>query len=731
MRQGADVNKRSNHWTILLWVCWKNQNESLPLLIRLLVKYGANIHDKETNGSQALQLLARFNQTSNLIESIEALIGAKAEVNHTDNRRWSVLHHLARFNQSKQLFSIIELLLQNGLNIQATDWEGWNVLHYLARFYQGTDLIDFFHLLIRHKINLHARDLEGWNVLHVLCRWYTQSGKLLPIFKLLIENGVDLHCRTYKNLHALELLLFNPGGDFHATCMWAIQNRRSDWNKLDWNEESILNMAKLGCQKWTNYFCAISIYRCTDDKGKSAFDYLTEVCLNSTSLCPRCRPRLKYNKLSESETYKRKPIRWIKFPAFQPSKKEKLVLDRSCSIISTEHDLKPVPKPIAWQWMANAWQMNELSLDDAEFYMGEHSHWHSNPKEDCINGCRWCTIFGHLRGYLNSLIDQIRILDDRFESGPLMEYGSWAERTDILAANEFDFGVPLIHFKAITRESTDISNAVLFKKKGAEAFVFYDQQGVSSGRLLYYYKLLVEEASSRVFNVHFFHPIVTMSETCVTLTFIYRGRREKPLKISADLSLVVTVEGLSPFQDNSAPRLQDVLYRLNPRAQESKTLHLVPHRRNKKGAWKVSPFALERGVFLHPYCFPDVSAVLRLIKFFVLIANQRWNPLLEDEEHTIQRKTKPSSYALKTCLFIYMEYWNPPWGSNDRLDHCIGVFKVYLDQSVRMKSYFAKNITACEVSHDSKIIVGEILNKLELMKSRKGYSYSFEYNSYF
>ena len=48
-----------------------------------------------------------------------------------------------------------------------------------------------------------------------------------------------------------------------------------------------------------------------------------------------------------------------------------------------------------------------------------------------------------------------------------------------------------------------------------------------------------------------------------------------------------------------------------------------------------------------------------------------------------------------------------------------------------MKSYFAKNITACEVSHDSKIIVGEILNKLELMKSRKGYSYSFEYNSYF
>ena len=691
------------------------------------------MRDTETNGSQALQLLARFNQTPNLIESIKALVAANAEVNHTDNRRWGVLHHLARFNQSKQLFSIIELLLQNGLNIQATDWEGWNALHYLARFYQGTDLIDFFRLLIRHKINLDARDLEGWNVLHILCRWYTQSGKVLPIFKLLIENGMDLHCRTYKNLHALELLLFNPCGDFHSTCMWVIRNRRSDWNKLDWNVESILNMAKIGCQKWTNYFSAISIYRCIDDNGKSAFDYLTEVCLDSISLCPKCRPRLQYNKLSESETHKKKPIRCITFPAFRPSEKEKLILLRSCSIVSTEHDLKPVPEPIAWRWMANAWEMDLLSLDDVEFYMSEHSHWHSNPREDCNNGCRWCMIFGHVRGYLNSLIDQIQILDNRFESGPLIYYGSWAERTDILAANEFDFGVPLKHFKAI---STGTSNAVLFKEKGAEAFVFHTKNGVSSGRLLYYYKLLVEEAISRVFNVRFFYPMVTMSETCVTLTFLYRERREKPLKISADLSLVVTLDGPGLFHENSTLCLQDVFCRLNSGEKEAETRqlarHLVPHRLNAKGRWKVSPFAIERDVFLHPECFPDVSAVLRLIKFFVLMANHRQNPHnLEDAEHTIQRKTKPSSYALKNCLFIYMEYCNPPWDSNDRLDHCIGVLNVYLAQSVRMKSYFVQNLTACEVSHDSKIIVGEILEKLKVMKSRQGYSHSFEYDTYF
>ena len=57
------------------------------------------MRDTETNGSQALQLLARFNQTPNLIESIKALVAANAEVNHTDNRRWGVLHHLARIKQ--------------------------------------------------------------------------------------------------------------------------------------------------------------------------------------------------------------------------------------------------------------------------------------------------------------------------------------------------------------------------------------------------------------------------------------------------------------------------------------------------------------------------------------------------------------------------------------------------------------------------------------------------------
>ncbi len=738
LRRGADVNRRSNGWTILLWVCWKNQNESLSQLIHLLIRYGANVHDMETNGSQALQILARFNQTPTLIYSIKVLIDAEVNVNHTDKRRWGVLHHLARFNQSKHVYSIIKLLIQNGLNIHVTDLEGWNVLHYLARFYQGTDLIDFFHLMIYHKINLKAIDLEGWNVLHILCRWYTQSRKLLPIFKLLIENGVDLHCCTYRNLHALELLLFNPCGDFHEVCMWVIRHHRKDWNELNWNDESVLNMAKLGCQKWTNYFSEISIYRCEDEKGKSAFDYLTEVCLESTPLCLKCQNRWQHNRLliyGESAEYKNKPVRRIKFPAFNPSEKEKLIPLKSCSIVSTENDLKPVPKPTAWRWMAKAWQKDQLSLDDVEFYMSEHSHWHSNPYSECRNHCRWCRIYGHVWEYLNSLKNQIELLDDRFESEPLIGYGSWAERTDILAANEFDFAILLKHFKALTLATADTADAVVFRKNEAEAEAFYTSYGVSSGRLLYYFKFLIEEACSRTWNAHFFHPMVTLSETCVTLNFLYRGRRrEQQLKISIDLSLVVNLEGLtgSPFQNNDAPDLIKVLRRLNSRENEAESRYLVPHRRNERGRWKVSQFVLERDVFLHPACFPDVSAVLRLIKFFVLMANDWRNSHLDGAEHTVQRKTKPSSYALKTCLLHYMEeYCRPPWDPIDRLDHCIGVLKVYLAQGVNIKSFFAKNITACEVSHDSKLIVKEILGKLKIMKSRQGYnSFSFEQDSY-
>ncbi len=727
LRQGANVNLRSNGWTILLWVCWKNQNDSQAKLIKILIEYGANVNEADPNGNRALYILCRFNQSPNLIHSIKALIDGKVDVNQTDRRRWNVLHYLARFNQSKELFPIMELLLTNGVNVQATDLEGWNVLHYLARFYQGSDLIKFFHLMIRHKINLEVRDLEGWNVLHVLCRYYSQVGKLQPIFQLLVENGVDIHCRTYQNLHALELLLFNPCGDFHSTCVWVMRHNRKDWDNLIWNCESVLNMAKLGCQEWTHYFSDVNFYRCEGEKGKFAEEYLTEVNLNSISLCPECRPRWQFDKFfvhNQNETQvNAKPVRRITFPAFIPSVQEKLVSLRSCSIVSTEHDLKPVPEPDNWRWMADAWQKDKLSLDGVEFYLSEHSHWH------CLHSCRWCTIFGHVCNYLNSLIDRIRLLDDRFESGPLIEYGSWAERSDILAANEFDFGIPLKHFSVLTSETATIADAVVvFTKEGAEADAFYTDYGISSGRLLFYYKSLVEEASSRIWNVHFFHPVVSLSETCVTLTFTYRGRREKPMKISVDLTLVINMTGLAggPYQDTGAPHLPDVLCKLNAQQNQVESRQLVPHRRNERGRWKVSHFALERDVFLHQSCFPDVSQVLRLLKFFVLMSNHRRNPHREGAEHTIQRKTSPSSYALKTCLFHYMKSCRPPWDPVDRIHHCIGVLKTYLAQGPQMKSFFAKNNVACEISYDSTLIVKEILTKLKVMKNQKGYIHTFD-----
>jgi hypothetical protein len=718
------VNKRSNGWTVLLWVCWKNQNDSLPKLIRILIKYGANVNETDPNGNRALYILCRYNQSPHLIHSIKALIDGKVDVNQIDRRRWNVLHYLARFNQSKELFSIMELLINNGANVQATDLEGWHVLHYLARFYQGTDLINFFYLTIHHKINLEVRDLEGWNVLHVLCRYYGQVGKLQPIFQLLVEKGVNIHCRTYKNLHALELMLFNPCGDFHLTCVWLMCHRRTDWDKLvwNWNDESVLNMAKLGCQEWTHYFSGVYVYRCEDDKGKSAIDYLAEVYLNSTPLCPQCRPKWQFDKFfiynpNGTDVCKNtKPTKPIEFTKFIPSAQERLISLRSCSIVSSEHDLKPVPEPDNWRWMAYDWQRDQLSLDGIEFYLSEHSHWH------CFDFCRWCTIFGHVRGYLKSLTDRIRVLDNRFESGPLIEYGSWAERSDILAANEFDFGIPLKHFSALVSEtSSSVDATVIFTKVGAEADAFYTDYGISSGRLLFYYKSLVEEASSRIWNVRFFHPVFSLSETCVTLTFIYRGPGEKPLKISVDLTLVINISSRltsgTTSQYNGAPHSLDVLFGLNNYQQQ--TRHLVPHRRNERGRWKVSYFALEREVFLHQSCFPYVSQVLRLLKFFVLMSNHRRNPHRDGAEHIIQRKTSPSSYALKTCLFHYMKNVRPPWNPADRIHHCVGVLRVYLTQGSQIKSFFARNVVACEISYDSTLIVKEILTKLEVIRNQR------------
>lgn len=720
LQNGADVHYRSNGWTVLLWICWKNQNISLIQLIRLLIDYGANANDADFNKNSVLHILVRFNQTPTLMFSIKELLKGGVDVNQVDSRRWTVLHHLARFNQSKELLTIMELLLDNGADIQAKDLEGWNVLFYLARFYQSIDLIDFFHLMIQRGIDLSVRDLEGWNVLHVVCRFYCQPGKLLPIFKLLVENGVDLHLRTYTKLHALELLLFNSGGDFHSTCMWVIKHRRADWERLIWNEESLLNMAKLGCQKWTFYFSKDVAFHCMDGHGNSVLSYLQEVGSESTSLCPRCKPMWQFNKLfmyKLAGVNDKKPVRQLSFQSFIPSFHETFIPLRSC-IVSSEHDLKPVPKPARWRRMVQAWQDSRLGVDEVEFYLSENSHW------NCHLNCQWCSIFDHVKSYLNSLIKKIHTFDDRFESDSLLEYGSWAERSDILPAKEFDFGILLKHFKALPSTTSSMASTVVFAKPDSQVDSFYVPNcGICSGRMLYYYKALVEEATRRIWNVHFFQPLVSMSETCVTITFTYRGKKQKPTKISVDLSLVVTVpaeNGTSRRFGNSqtSQHLPEVLFRLNVLRQNEWQKNFVANRRKEKGLWKVSYFEMERDIFLHPSCFPDVSHILRLLKFFVLMANHRTNPHREGEQHIIQRKTNPSSYALKTCLFYYMnQTCRPPWNSEDRLLHCIGVLKVYVSSGHQLKSFFFDDVVACTISIDSRRIVTDIITKLERMKN--------------
>lgn len=727
--QGANVNIRSHGWTVLVWVCWKNQNESLPQLIHLLVKSGASVNETDTKGNPALSILVRFNHTPTLIHSVKELIDGGVEINKPDRRKWTVLHHLARFNQSKELLPILQLLLTHSADVNATDMGGWSVLHYLARFYKGPDLVDLFESTINYGIDLQKQDLEGWNVLHVVCRYYPISDKLFLIFKLLVENGVDLHCRTYRNMHALELMLFNPAGDFHAICLWIAKNRRSDWNKLVWNDESVFNMAKLGCRKFTEYFTKINHHHCIDHTGKSALDYLLEVRIDSSTLCLRCQSNWKHDKVLTGNSnymfHHDKPISRIVFPVFVPSVEEKRINLRSCSIVSTEHDLRSVPEPTSWRLMAQALNHNLLTINDVEFYLSEHSHL------NCHYNCRFCFIFKDIRFYLTKLTKLVGTLDDRFESESILDYGSWAERSDILAAHEFDFGIRLKHFTALVLPATGVNDArVVFTKTEAQADIFCTNYGVSSGRMLLYYKLLVEEACRRLWNVRIFHPIVSMSETCVTLTFSYRGRRTSPLKMSVDLSLVVKASDFDRSLDFELPHLPKVWSQLNvERNPTNHTSHqyLVPYRRNGKGRWKLSYFLLERNTFLHPSCLPEVSHVLRLLKFFVLIVNYMRNSNRDIQGRAIERKTIPSSYALKMCLFYYMkEICQPPWNSSDQLHHCVGVLKVYLTQGNQIKSYFDSKVVSYEVSLASKLVVAEILTKLEMMKSLRGYTKMFD-----
>ena len=332
-------------------------------------------------------------------------------------------------------------------------------------------------------------------------------------------------------------------------------------------------------------------------------------------------------------------------------------------------------------------------------YLDKHSH-RRGICDQSPQTCRWCRVGCHVDDYLNRLMDKVTGMYPLFSIKQFISYGSSAEKTNILLANEFDRLVVLRYF---TQSPSDADQIVYTGHDPAYVALEEDgdQQPINSSSLLISFCKAVTDALKRVYSVHVFAPTVSFGETCVTLHFLYRGEYPSPaVKVSVDITIAVEAIQQPTIISNGWFVSDD---------GEGVVL-LVPHRKGVGNQWNLSYPKLERNMILA--AGNVVATVYQLLKLLAALQHAKHNPKQE-----IPRKSSLSSYALKTCLFRYIQhnYRPPPWEPEDTLRHAVGILRQFPLNSYEMTSYFNKEIVVFNVTQSSKKAVVEIIAMLNKM----------------
>ncbi|XP_032778081.2 LOW QUALITY PROTEIN: uncharacterized protein LOC116916887 [Daphnia magna] len=758
IQYGADVNARQeNDENALHKLLRVNQTPDLLRAVHLLVESGIRMNEnggRAKGFGSALHILCEANQTSHLLNVARCLVESGTCVNLRDDKNNTVLHILCRYNQTDHLLPVMRFFMEAGMtetDVTAKNDQGQTALHVLCQYNQTKELPSAVEFLTQNSIHGSNTSSNSLSALSFVCK-YNQTDQLPTVMKLLMPledvNQTDYYgsrathlCAQYQKAcittslniladNGADLAATNSDGEtiLHLACQYADKlNLFSFVSSL--SEEIVRKLvdlpdalgrtplhqaAKSGCMKTVQFLADFVGARVLDANGKCFANYLdTFLRQKGTSLCTCCSWDSSFG-LKDIDTLHRhllsKPIVQATCVPCSIARIEGSIpthIDDVYIFNATDNYVR-APQSNHWANLLQVWNNLDKKLDfTAVTAVAEIG---MRCGRSCVyRNCVWCHLQLSVSSYIRCLIDEVEKLDPRFATRRLIFYGSSAERTKLFQLDEFDFLVVLSHFA----EDKDDCGCVSYCGNSQSAFLNYGngRHGISSGRAVYYFYQLLRAATKRVdcFNIHVRD--ISFGETCTTLHLTFCGYGQV-ISISIDITIGISRSNLlRPGSVRRSPAsLPDMS---SPDNSEEETEYLVPFR-DKCGPpeWRLSYPTLERDTLLQTG--EEVRMCYRVLKLLVMLCQRSKSAMADDaHQHMIKQKTKPSTYSLKTCLFRYMEFNNPPWSQEDAISHCIGILEVLLTHpGVHLKSFFNPQLTVAYIDHEALAVCSQICDRL-------------------
>ena len=236
IKYGADVNFKFDIFdeTLLIYFI-KNiddiikrgnlTDDDVEQIIRVLIKNGLNVNKKETlRGNSAL----KFAVMKLDLRSIKLLVKYGADVNDKNYNNLTAMHELfftkeiqtGREKSSGKHLEILKFLIKSGANVNAFDKSKSTPIFYAGSYPEAVDL------LIKNGAKINLKNYEGTSPLMNACSSYNG----LESVKLLLKNGANINEKNDNN--CTPLTFASISGDDEVTKYLLEKGAKSTGNEL-------------------------------------------------------------------------------------------------------------------------------------------------------------------------------------------------------------------------------------------------------------------------------------------------------------------------------------------------------------------------------------------------------------------------------------------------------------------------------------------------------------------